>query len=95
MSMTNPPLPGDEKEAIEAEHMLSAERDALAHMDSYTISISTAHGSKWEGSVSNIETGGFLGFCRGTRGEVVADLLAKWDAEHERIAKEIYEKHYK
>lgn len=91
MSLTDP---NDEKEAIEAEHMLSAERDARCHMREFVIELSFQE-NQWRASLINCESKSSMGTFKGNRDACVKYAFDLWDEEHARISLEIYDREYK
>ena len=97
MSLTDPVTKQDEKDAIEAEHYLAAERDARYSMTDFAIAVEIVvnKGTFWRGSL--LDSGGVAiqrGMLQPERLSAYAEACAFFDKMLGDKAKEIYEREY-
>ena len=93
MSLTDPTYPNEEKEAIEAEFMLHAERDARARMEDYTVTLTYFHG-EWTATLSLYRVRDVDQQRHAEYREACLLGACMWDAEHTRLSQLIYDEEY-
>jgi len=97
MSLTDPVTKQDEKDAIEAEHYLAAERDAHYCMEDYSIAVEIVvnKGAFWRGSLLDSEGVAIQrGMWRPVRLSAYVEACFFFDKMLGDKAKEIYEREY-
>lgn len=100
MTLTDPIHPNFEREAIEAEHMLAAERDAREYMSHHIAAventISVLARRTWRAVLLDEETAIVdSGAWTLSRSSAMQEALELFDDMEARKAKEIYEREYK
>lgn len=101
MTLTDPIHPNEERDAIEAEHMLAAERDACEYMAHHIAAVENvmsglAHRRIWRAVLLDEETAIVdSGAWTPSRSAAMQEALELFDDMEARIAKEIYEREYK
>lgn len=101
MTLTDPIHPNEERDAIEAEHMLAAERDAREYMAHHIAAVENvmsglAHLRTWRAVLLDEETAIVdSGAWTPSRSAAMQEALELFDDMEARIAKEIYEREYK
>ncbi len=100
MTLTDPIHPNFEREAIEAEHMLAAERDAREYMSHHIAAventISVLARRTWRAVLLDEETAIVdSGAWTPSRSSAMQEALELFDDMEARKAKEIYEREYK
>lgn len=98
MSLTDPINSNDEKEAIEAEHMLAAEREASVYMEDYLMGVQNRRNRgvhQWRGIVED-EAGCLVTLSKwcDTRKEAISDAEKLFDVMQDLEAHEIYGRAY-
>lgn len=101
MTLTDPIHSNEERDAIEAEHMLAAERDAREYMAHHIAAVENvmsglAHLRTWRAVLLDEETAIVdSGAWTPSRSAAMQEALELFDDMEARIAKEIYEREYK
>jgi hypothetical protein len=101
MTLTDPIHPNFESEAIEAEHMLAAERDAREYMAHHIAAVENVmsglfHRRTWRAVLLDEETAIVDSGAWGTsRSAAMQEAVELFDDMEARKAKEIYEREYK
>jgi len=101
MTLTDPIHPNEERDAIEAEHMLAAERDAREYMSHHIAAVENVVSGPFQrrawravlldGETAIVDSGAWGPFRSGAMHEA-AELFDDLEA---RKAREIYERDYK
>jgi hypothetical protein len=101
MTLTDPIHPNEKREAIEAEHMLEAERDAREYMSRHIAAVENvmsvlAQRRSWRAVLLDEETAIVdSGAWGSSRSSAMQEAVELFDDMEARKAKEIYEREYK
>jgi hypothetical protein len=101
MTLTDPINPNEERDAIEAEHMLAAERDAREYMSHHIAAVENVMSGlfqrrAWRAVLLDEETAIVnSGVWGPSRSAAMQEAVELFDDLEARKAKEIYEREYK